>query len=89
MIDSTKSSEQRTKVSEETGAPSALEPLFTPADIALMWKISQDSVRRLFRRESGVLAISRPARRGKRPYVTLRVPLSVLERVRRRLSLVT
>ena len=48
-------------------------------EIAKLWSLSPDSVRRLFRRERGVLVI------GNR-YVTLRIPESVLERVHRRLS---
>ncbi len=52
---------------------------YSVTDIASLWGLSRDSVRRLFRREPGVLAI------GER-YVTLRIPASVLERVHRRLS---
>ncbi len=48
-------------------------------EIAKLWSLSPDSVRRLFRRERGVLVI------GNR-YVTLRIPESGLERVHRRLS---
>jgi len=36
-----------------------------------MWKVSRDSVRRLFRNESGVLAFSAPGVPGKRSYTTL------------------
>ncbi len=52
---------------------------YSVTDVASLWGLSRDSVRRLFRREPGVLAI------GER-YVTLRIPESVLERVHRRLS---
>ena len=48
-------------------------------EIAKLWSLSPDSVRRLFRRERGVLVI------GDR-YATLRIPESVLGRVHRRLS---
>jgi hypothetical protein len=61
---------------------------YTVDEIANMWKVSQDSVRRIFRCEPGVLSISPRQRKGKRPYATLRIPQPVLERVRRRLSLV-
>jgi hypothetical protein len=61
---------------------------YTVDDVAEMWKLSRDSVRRLFRDEPGVLAISPRQRRGKRAYVTLRIPASVVERVYRRISLV-
>jgi transcriptional regulator GlxA family with amidase domain len=52
---------------------------YSVTEIATLWSLSRDSVRRIFRREPGVLAF------GDR-YVTLRVPESVLERVHRRLS---
>ena len=52
---------------------------YNVTDVAKLWGLSRDSVRRIFRREPGVMAI------GDR-YVTLRIPESVLERVHRRLS---
>jgi transcriptional regulator GlxA family with amidase domain len=52
---------------------------YSVSEVANLWALSRDSVRRLFRREPGVLAM------GDR-YVTLRIPESVLERVHRRLS---
>jgi hypothetical protein len=63
-------------------------PYYTIDEIAAIWKVSRDSVRKIFRRESGVLAFSAPRRPGKRSYTTLRVPQSVLERVHRKLSIV-
>ena len=52
---------------------------YSVSDVATLWSLSRDSVRRIFRREPGVLVI------GER-YVTLRIPESVLERVHRRLT---
>ncbi len=52
---------------------------YSVTDVAKLWGLSRDSVRRIFRREPGVMVI------GDR-YVTLRIPESVLERVHRRLS---
>lgn len=65
----------------------ATERHYSVAEIAEMWNLSKDAVRRLFQKEPGVLILgeSRP-KYGRRPYVTLRVPQSVLERVHRRLS---
>lgn len=63
---------------------------FTVAEVAVMWNLSEDAVRRLFRNEPGVLHLSRAAK-GKtrrRPYTTLRIPQSVVERVHKRCSLV-
>ena len=57
---------------------------YSVAEIAAMWNLSVDAVRKLFRHERGVLAIGdRNPKRGKRPYLTLRIPQSVLERVYR------
>jgi AraC-like DNA-binding protein len=67
---------------EATGVPSLVphgERHYSVTDVAKLWGLSRDSVRRLFRREPGVLVM------GDR-YVTLRIPESVLERVHRRLS---
>jgi hypothetical protein len=59
---------------------------YAVAEIAEMWNLSVDKVRELFADEPGVLVIGkrRPFRR--RPYLTLRIPQSVVERVHARLS---
>jgi len=80
--------------SAKTAKDDSLSPVigglyYTIDEIAAMWKVSRDSVRRLFRNESGVLAISPRQRRGTRSYTTLRIPQSVLDRVHRKLSIVT
>ena len=60
---------------------------YSPAEIAELWNLSVDSVRRLFENEPGVLVLGNATpRRGKRSYTTLRIPEHVLERVHRRLS---
>ncbi|HXN23345.1 MAG TPA: hypothetical protein VOA41_11450 [Candidatus Dormibacteraeota bacterium] len=60
---------------------------FSPAEIAELWGLSVDSVRKIFENEPGVLVLGNPEpRRGKRSYTTLRVPVHVIERVHRRLS---
>jgi hypothetical protein len=60
----------------------ALEKLYTPQDLAELWKFDQSTVRRMFIDEPGVLKFGRDKRRdGKRNYVTLRIPLSVAIRV--------
>lgn len=62
---------------------------YTVAEIAQMWSLSQDFVRRLFEREPGVLVLGQErTRNGKRRYRTLRIPASVVERVHRRVSAV-
>jgi hypothetical protein len=59
---------------------------YTVAEIAEMWKLSKDAVRRLFCNEPGVLTLGKRACGRKRRYTTLRIPQSVLERVHRQLS---
>lgn len=60
---------------------------YTVAEIAQLWNLSDDAVRNIFEKESGVLMIGdqRPSIR-KRRYTTLRIPEDIVERVHRRLS---
>jgi hypothetical protein len=67
-------------------ALSALERHFSVRQVAELWSWSDDTVRRRFRHEPGVLAISYQERRGKRPYAKLSIPESVLIRVHERLA---
>jgi hypothetical protein len=61
---------------------------YTVAEVAERWQLSDDSVRKLFEREPGVLAIGEARSTGrKRRYLTLRIPVEVLERVHRRLQM--
>jgi hypothetical protein len=66
------------------------EPTLTVRDIAQHWRKSADTIHRLFANEPGVLRFGHPTqRRGrtyKRRYFSLRIPLSVFERVRDRLE---
>ena len=63
------------------------EPHYTISEIAEMWKLSVDVIRRLFQNEPGVLVLGSTNPRAKRRYLTLRIPQSVLERVHRQMSL--
>jgi hypothetical protein len=65
----------------------ALERCYSPEQIAELWSLSPDTVRRIFGNEPGVLAIERPRIYGKRHYRTLRIPESVAQRVYHRLAL--
>lgn len=60
------------------------EHCFTVADVAERLKVKPDTVRRLFMNEPGVIVIWFP-RKGKRAYRTLRIPVSVYQRVVTRL----
>jgi hypothetical protein len=60
---------------------------YTIAEIAVMWCLSPNAVRKIFEKEPGILILGdTQPRRGKRRYTTLRVPEFVLERVHRRMS---
>ena len=61
------------------------EPLLTIPEVADRLKVKEDTVRRLFVNEPGVIVICFP-RKGKRVYRTLRIPESVLRRVLTRLT---
>lgn len=64
------------------------EVYFTVTEVADRLKINEDTVRRLFLHEPGVLVICFP-RRGRRVYRTLRIPETVLQRVVTRLTRVS
>jgi hypothetical protein len=58
---------------------------YAVAEVADLWNLSPDVVRKLFEHEPGVLVIGDHGSRSKRRYTTLRIPQSVVERVHRRL----
>ena len=60
------------------------EQHFTIAELAAMWNLSQDVIRRLFEKEPGVMIIE-TTKRYKRRYRTLRIPESVVQRVHRKM----
>ncbi len=63
------------------------EKHFEPAELAKAWGVSAETIRNVFRNEPGVLRIAHPNGR-KRKYISMRVPVSVAERVHKRLSAV-
>jgi hypothetical protein len=66
-------------------APAA-ERHYAPSEIATLWHLNVETIRKLFQEEQGVLVIEAPIKKGKRPYKTIRIPQSVLERVHKRLQ---
>jgi hypothetical protein len=71
----------------EATSATTLERHFSISEISEIWNLSKDSVRRLFQNEPGVLVLGdTSSRRRKRPYTTLRIPQSVVERVHQRCS---
>jgi hypothetical protein len=88
-----KESEPRQKTPDvctaSVSASPAFEPHLTIQQIATLWQLSQDSVRKLFQNEPDVLEIGQGNKPRKRAsYRTFRVPQSVVERVHRKFSLV-
>jgi len=62
------------------------EQHYAVAEVAELWNLSTDAVRKLFEQEPDVMVIGDDQPRGKRRrYRTLRIPRSVVERVYRRL----
>jgi hypothetical protein len=60
--------------------------LYTPAELANLWQLSENSIRRLFQDEPGVFKMGDSNPRGRRGYTTLRIPAVVVERVFRERS---
>ncbi len=66
--------------------PGFAERHFAVEDVANLWSVSSDTVRRLFEGEPGVLVLESTRGLGrKRRYRTLRIPESVAARVYRRM----
>lgn len=61
------------------------ERCLTVTEVADRLKVNQETVRRIFMDEPGVLVIYRP-RKGRRQYRTLRIPERVFQRVVTRLT---
>jgi hypothetical protein len=66
--------------------PSCAQRHYTVSEVAVLWNLSVDAVRKLFQNEPGVLVLGNQPSRTTRRYTTLRIPESVVERVHRRLS---
>jgi len=54
---------------------------YTVAELAKLWRLSEDTIRRIFRNEPGVLVVGNQTERCKRRYITLRIPESAARRV--------
>lgn len=66
-------------------ASPVLERHYSPQEVAEIWNLSTDCIRKIFEHEPGVLVVGQPMR-GKRGYKTLRIPHAVLMRVHKRMS---
>jgi hypothetical protein len=77
---------RQSRLPDQLAAPaSVLERLLTPQQVAEAWQLDESTVRKIFQDEIGVLKLANP-KHGKRSYVTLRIPQSVVERVYRERS---
>ena len=58
---------------------------YTPQEIAVLWSVSTNTVRRMFRDEAGVLEFGSDETRWSRKRKVMRIPESVLRRVHEQL----
>jgi hypothetical protein len=68
------------------GSPFPVERHYAPSEVAQIWQFDVETIRRLFQDEPGVVVLQALIKKGKRPYKTIRIPQSVLERVHKRLQ---
>lgn len=74
-------------VNEGGTEPPSTEKHYSPKEVAALWGLDESTVRKRFQDVAGVLKLTRPvSRRGKRSYVTLRIPQSVLDSFHRERS---
>ena len=64
-------------------APPPFSRHYSVQELAQIWRLDPNSIRRVFQDVPGVLKLGKSNPRGKRGYVTLRIPASVAERVYR------
>jgi hypothetical protein len=63
----------------------SLERHFSVGELASLWDLSEQTIRRMFADEPGVLMWGHTEGRYKRGYLTMRIPESVVQRVHCRL----
>jgi len=59
----------------------ALERHYSVPEVATLWNVSQDTIRRLFRDRADVFKLNSPDTERKRGYCVLRIPESVVKAV--------
>ena len=64
----------------------SLERHCSVRELSKLWGFSENTIRRLFRKEPGVLKIIHEETRQKRRYTSLRIPERIAQRVHRRLQ---
>ena len=63
----------------------SLERHFSVGELANLWDLSEQTIRRMFAGEPGVIEWGHTESRFKRGYITMRIPESVVQRVHCRL----
>jgi hypothetical protein len=76
----------RTNQTSKVSTTTALEPHYSVGELAKLWSFSENTVRRIFIKEPGVLKVAHEETRSKRRYTTLRIPERVAQRVHLRLQ---
>ena len=62
---------------------------YMPDELAELWGVSPQTIRNVFKEEPGVLRLpSSKAAKGKRSYISMKIPESVAERVHKKYSAV-
>jgi hypothetical protein len=74
-------------LSESTSTDLGSERHYSVAELANLWNLSENTIRRMFDNEPGVLQWGSQETRRKRAYTTLRIPETVALRVHRRLRI--
>jgi hypothetical protein len=73
--------------SDASNTPNFATRHYSVSEIASLWNLSDDAVRKIFEQERGVLVLGNAVpRRGTRSYTTLRIPEEVVDRVHKRLT---
>ena len=75
-----------TNQTSNTSSAVALERHYSVPELAKIWVLSENTVRRIFLEEPGVLKLAHKETRYKRRYTTLRIPERIAHRVHRRLQ---
>ena len=81
-------SHQRSTESIES-AQISVEKHYSVSELATIWKLSENTIRRMFEHEPGVIRWGAGEGRFKRRYITLRIPETVVLRVHRQLRAVS
>lgn len=64
----------------------SMEKHCSVSELARRWVFSENTIRRLFKREPGVIRIVHEATREKRRYTSIRIPERIAQRVHQRLQ---